>query len=111
NEVILASHINAIMNRTLQRYDDATTRASENPSPEGGDLAFMQDSGSILFYFSAAWHRLIPLATVVPYAGTSTPPGWLFCHGQAVSRTTYADLYAELGDTYGNGDGSTTFNL
>jgi microcystin-dependent protein len=33
------------------------------------------------------------------------------CDGSAVSRTTYAALYVITGDTYGNGDGSTTFNL
>jgi microcystin-dependent protein len=36
---------------------------------------------------------------------------WLVCAGQAVSRTTYADLFAEIGTTYGAGDGSTTFNV
>ena len=41
----------------------------------------------------------------------SPPPGWLVCFGQAVSRTTYANLYAVIGDTWGAGDGSTTFNL
>lgn len=43
---------------------------------------------------------------------TATPPdGWLICNGQAVSRTTYADLFALWGVFFGNGDGSTTFNL
>jgi len=41
----------------------------------------------------------------------TTPDGWLLCRGQAVSRTTYSALYTLLGDTYGAGDGSTTFNL
>lgn len=52
-----------------------------------------------------------PTGTVVPFAGTSAPTGWLFCFGQAVSRTTYADLFSALGTTYGAGDGSTTFAL
>lgn len=45
------------------------------------------------------------------YAGVSVPAGWLECNGQAVSRTTYAGLFAVIGTTYGVGDGSTTFNL
>lgn len=45
------------------------------------------------------------------YAGSSAPTGWLMCRGQAVSRTTYAALYAVVGTTFGVGDGSTTFNL
>lgn len=39
------------------------------------------------------------------------PNGALVCAGQAVSRTTYADLFAVIGTTHGSGDGSTTFNL
>lgn len=45
------------------------------------------------------------------YAGTSAPAGFLLCDGSAVSRTTYADLYAITGDSYGAGDGATTFNV
>lgn len=45
------------------------------------------------------------------YAGTTPPDGWLFCDGSAISRTTYSDLFAVIGTTYGGGDGSTTFNL
>jgi phage-related tail fiber protein len=36
---------------------------------------------------------------------------WLRCDGSAVSRTTYSDLYRQIGTTYGSGDGNTTFNL
>lgn len=48
---------------------------------------------------------------LMPYAGSSAPSGWLLCYGQAVSRTTYADLFTAIGTTYGSGDGSTTFNI
>lgn len=37
--------------------------------------------------------------------------GWLLCDGSAVSRTTYSELFAVIGTTYGVGDGTTTFNL
>lgn len=45
------------------------------------------------------------------FAGSTPPAGWLLCDGSAVSRTTYATLYAAIGDTWGAGNGSTTFNL
>lgn len=49
---------------------------------------------------------------MIAYFASSTPPsGWLKCDGSAVSRTTYSDLFAIVGTTYGSGDGSTTFNL
>ena len=44
-------------------------------------------------------------------AGTSVPNGWLPADGSAVSRTEYANLFAEIGTTYGVGDGTATFNL
>ena len=53
----------------------------------------------------------VPAGCVMPYAGATAPDGWLLCHGQAVSRTTYADLFAAIGTAYGPGDGSTTFNV
>lgn len=52
-----------------------------------------------------------PTGSVTMYAANSVPNGWLLCDGSAVSRTTYADLFAAIGTTFGVGDGSTTFNL
>lgn len=52
-----------------------------------------------------------PTGVIVPYGGSSSPSGWLLCDGSAVSRTTYSALFAIIGETYGAGDGSTTFNL
>jgi len=54
---------------------------------------------------------VMPIGMVVQFAGTSAPTNWLFCYGQAVSRSTYAGLFAALGTAFGVGDGSTTFNL
>ena len=54
---------------------------------------------------------MMPTGAVLPYAGSSAPTGFLLCDGSAVSRTTYANLFAVIGTTYGAGDGSTTFNL
>ena len=48
---------------------------------------------------------------IMPFAGSTAPDGWVLSYGQAISRTTYAALFAVLSTTYGTGDGSTTFNL
>lgn len=45
------------------------------------------------------------------FSGSTAPDGWLICDGSAISRTTYSDLFALIGTTYGEGDGSTTFNI
>lgn len=53
----------------------------------------------------------VPAGSIFPYAGNSAPNDFLLCYGQAVSRTTYSDLFLVLGVTYGSGDGVTTFNI
>ena len=54
---------------------------------------------------------LVPAGTVIAYAGSSAPYGFIACNGAEVSRETYASLFAAIGTLYGEGDGSTTFNL
>ena len=54
-----------------------------------------------------------PVGQVVAWSGntSSLPTGYLLCDGSAVSRSTYAPLFAVIGTTHGAGDGSSTFNL
>lgn len=52
-----------------------------------------------------------PIGVMQDFAGSTAPDGWLLCYGQAVSRTTYADLFTVISTAFGVGDGSTTFNL
>lgn len=62
---------------------------------------------------SASGAQFISAVTgmITMYAGNAAPTGFLLCDGSAVSRTTYAALFAVLSTTYGAGDGSTTFNV
>lgn len=59
----------------------------------------------------SALTHLLPAGTILDFGGTAAPTGFLACDGSAVSRTTYATLYAALGTTWGAGDGTTTFNV
>ena len=54
---------------------------------------------------------LSPIGSVIQYAGAVEPDGWFICNGRELSRTVYADLFDVIGTTYGDGDGSTTFNI
>jgi microcystin-dependent protein len=62
---------------------------------------------------NATWQALtpVPAGGIIAYGGTAVPTGWFICDGSAVSRTTYATLFAAIGTAWGSGDGSTTFNL
>jgi microcystin-dependent protein len=53
----------------------------------------------------------IATATIMPWSSSSVPSGFLECNGANVSRSTYSDLFAVIGTTYGAGDGSSTFGL
>lgn len=55
--------------------------------------------------------KTVPVGAVLPYAGATAPSGWFICDGSAKSRSTYATLFALIEETYGVGDGSTTFNI
>lgn len=89
-----------------------TPRSSPIPARRYGGTA-TTFSGSItipagqgLNLLPAGYMALYPNPGVLP-----PPPGWLQCNGQAVSRTTYANLFAAVGTTYGVGNGTTTFNV
>jgi len=72
-------------------------------------------SGNVLTSTGTGWQSqtaaMVPPGTIITYAGSTAPSGYLVANNAAVSRTTYAALFAVIGTTYGAGDGSTTFNL
>lgn len=70
-----------------------------------GDLIRVAGGGNDILYADS------PIGSIIPFGGTTAPDGFLLCQGQAVSRTTYAELFAVIGTAFGAGDSSTTFNL
>jgi microcystin-dependent protein len=79
-----------------------------------GDVATFYSEGSGNWRCTSYQHAttsFVPAGALMAYAGTTEPAGWLFCYGQAISRTTYARLFAAISTTHGTGDGSTTFNV
>lgn len=52
-----------------------------------------------------------PTGSVMMFASSTPPSGWVLCDGAAISRSTFSALFAIVGTTYGAGDGSTTFNV
>lgn len=53
----------------------------------------------------------LPVGSIVSFAGTVAPSGWIICDGSAISRSTYSQLFDKIGTLYGDGDGVNTFNL
>lgn len=69
----------------------------------------------VLEAVSGGWILLVKpdeyVGEMRPFGSTTLPLGWLACDFTAVSRTTYAGLFAVLSTNFGSGDGSTTFNV
>jgi microcystin-dependent protein len=76
----------------------APTATSGDNSTQIATTAFVQVNGT-------------PTGGLMLWPTASPPANWLICNGAAVSRTTYATLFAVVGTTFGVGNGSTTFNL
>ena len=72
-------------------------------------ITFPNSSGTVALTSDVS--ASLPSGAVMPFAGTSAPTGYLLAQGQAVSRSTYSDLFSAISTTYGAGDGSSTFNL
>lgn len=87
---------------------DASGNMTAPYSVDGTTIAI---SGNVISTGTATTTALVQTGSIVPYGGTSAPTGFLLCNGAAISRTTYAALFALIGTTFGVGDGSTTFNL
>jgi microcystin-dependent protein len=80
------------------------------PSDDGNADDVLQTDGSGNLSF-AALPQAVPTGSVHMMATTTAPSGYLKCNGAAVSRTTYSALFAIIGTTHGEGDGSSTFNV
>ena len=72
---------------------------------------YYNDNGELKLISGATLWADAPIGAINAYGGATAPNGWLLCHGQAISRTDYAELFAVIGTAYGSGDGSTTFNV
>ena len=94
-DTILAAHMNAVQ-------DEITAIETElGTDPAGGEVDVKTRLDIEAFQ----------VGDLKMAAYAATPTGWLLCDGTAVSRSTYADLFASIGTAYGTGDGSTTFNV
>jgi microcystin-dependent protein len=88
----------ALISPHLSGTPTAPTATSGDNSTQIATTAFVQVNGT-------------PTGGLMLWPTASPPANWLICNGAAVSRTTYATLFAVVGTVFGAGNGSTTFNL
>lgn len=80
--------------------------------PSQGSLLYNSTTTNVDVYTPDGWVGIgNPVGTIIDYAGSSPPDGYMECDGSPVSRTGFATLFAAIGVIWGVGDGSTTFNI
>ena len=94
---------------------------TDQGAPSIAQIYFNTTTNKVRVYKSTGWAELGSSAAgasgkpgmVTAWAGShdNVPSGWILCNGDAISRTTYADLFAVIGTNYGVGNGTTSFNL
>jgi len=114
-EAVSAAKLNA-----LGLFSFTNLAAFPSSSMEVGLKGIAEDTGGIYqntgTFATPTWTLMnigVPVGTLTMWIGTeaSVLSSWKICDGTAISRTTYASLFAICGTEYGVGDGSTTFNL
>lgn len=95
------------------RAVNANGKSEWSNAPASGNTtaSTCADSGQYGTFPACYAYDSLALGTSISGYWTTAPDGYLLENGAAVSRTTYADLFALLGTTYGAGNGTTTFNL
>lgn len=112
------SFVLTVVGGSSKKYDASALAQNASPALTGIPTAPTASSGtnteqiaSTAFVQSRVQEFAIPSGGVAMWAGSTAPEGWLLCQGQAVSRTAYASIFTAIGESWGVGDGSTTFNL
>jgi microcystin-dependent protein len=103
----------ATMFYTTGPADITCTTLSATGAITGGSVATSSATitGGTISGVTITGNGAIPAGTILDFAGTAAPSGYLGCDGSAVSRATYAVLFAAISTTWGSGNGSTTFNV
>ena len=98
---------------TQLQFRRGTTSQNNGFTGAVGELTVDTDTDAIILHdgSTAGGIEIVPAGTIVAFGGSTIPTGYLACADAAVSRTTFARLFAVIGTSYGVGDGSGNFNL
>jgi len=88
-----------------------TSKADKVAAATTDNIASLDANGNLKDSGASVISVAPPVGSITMYAASSAPTGWLECDGSNVSRTTYSNLFSAIGTTFGEGDGSSTFNL
>lgn len=112
-------YVNLVANGNGSNGGSFQAFMTNSPNHAGGFTCRAEKNGVMCDLYGTpegmlTWNNsqvLLPPGSVFAFAGNNVPVGCLPCDGAAVSRTTYVNLFKNIGTLYGKGNGSTTFNL
>ena len=98
---------------TQLQFRRGTTSQNNGFTGAVGEISVDTDTEALILHdgSTAGGIEIVPAGTIVAFGGGTIPTGYLACADAAVSRTTYARLFAVIGTSFGVGDGSGNFNL
>ena len=98
---------------TQLQFRRGTTSQNNGFTGAVGEITIDTDTDAIILHdgSTAGGLEIIPSGTIAAFGNTTAPTGWLVCNDAAISRTTYARLFAVIGTSFGIGDGTSTFNV
>ena len=98
---------------TQLQFRRGTTSQNNGFTGAVGEISVDTDTDALILHngSDAGGIEIVPAGTIVAFGNTTAPTGWLACNDAAVSRTTYARLFAVIGTSFGIGDGSANFNV
>mgnify|MGYP001257158522 FL=1 len=98
---------------TQLQFRRGTTSQNNSFTGAVGEISVDTDTDALILHdgSSAGGIEIVPSGTIVAFGNTTAPTGWLACNDAAVSRSTYARLFAVVGTSFGTGDGSGNFNV
>jgi microcystin-dependent protein len=98
---------------TQLQFRRGTTAQNDSFTGAVGEISIDTSTDNLRIHdgSTAGGIELMPAGTIVAFGSTTVPTGWLACDDAAVSRTTYARLFAVVGTNFGVGNGSSTFNV
>ena len=99
------------MTGSLNMASNKIISVTDPTNPQDATTKAYVDAADAVLTAAIAAIPSLPTGTINMWSTASAPTGYLLCAGSAVSRTTYAALFAVISTTFGVGDGSTTFNL
>ena len=111
---VLYSEVNSI-DSTLTSIDvDIQSLQDDKANINGSASQRFQVAPGVNSYDAVNMSQLksnTPIGTIIMIGFDGVPDGYLKCNGATVSRSTYSELFNVIGVTYGEGDGSNTFQL